>query len=150
MRVRGFFRVQMGNPSTGRIIGDSSWVQNRVVDNGFDVMLAFFPAGPFNRSRLSSSTTPLAQTATTFAGSLTMSAISNKVIATRSNLGGGTVRFIQTYNGTELGTASPQTIGSFALFDNIGGLLAGQTFASSQWTSTQNLTVTYEIQIATA
>jgi hypothetical protein len=39
INVRGFFRVQIVDPETGEVSGDSQWMQNQVTNLGFNQFL---------------------------------------------------------------------------------------------------------------
>jgi hypothetical protein len=45
VKIKGFFRMQIEDGPTGKIVGDSGWIENQVTNLGFKLYLADNIAG---------------------------------------------------------------------------------------------------------
>jgi hypothetical protein len=147
--VRGFIRGQLVNGETGKIEGDTGWIENSVTNFGLTT-LALLLGGLAGSSIVA------------YAYMATQATAFN---VTQTALLGGTNSF-QAPNLTTSGTCTLQATASFAS-NNLGascsvaaaglyntnsagsGLLCGQTFATSSWNTNQNFNLTYSLYFAT-
>ncbi len=149
----GFFRVQIEDGPTGKIVGDSGWKKNMITNLGFQHYIVELMVGTTGSSRvthaaLGSGTAPGAA-ATSLAGEHEVrQTISSEVSNSK------TVRFTGTFASGISFVTNPATINNIGLFatvtKGVGSIFCGQTYASSQIQSNQNVNITYEIQFATA
>lgn len=147
MNVKGFMRIQVVDAKSGKVAGDSGWKPNTVVDLGFEQYIvntvgALANSKQVTHMAIGTGTLPGA-TATNLHGetgaraTVTNSAISSKTLqCTAQFLGasmGGTV-----------------TIQNVALVNTSAGgtILAGTTYATSQWASNQNVNATYQLRFS--
>jgi hypothetical protein len=151
--VFGFFRVQIEDGPTGKIVGDSGWRKNRITNTGFQhyivqLMIASAGSSRVTHAALGSGTEP-AEAGTSLNGE---HVVRQTVSSEESN--SKTVRFTATFNsglGFVTDTATIQNVGLFATStQGAGSIFCGQTYAQSQIQTNQNVNVTYEIQFATA
>jgi hypothetical protein len=151
--VFGFFRVQVEDGPTGKIVGDSGWRKNRITDTGFQHYIVELMVGTTGSSRvthaaLGSGTEP-GTTGTSLQGEHEVRQTTSEEASNSK-----TVRYTATFNSglnfvTE--TATINNVGLFATStQGSGSIFCGQTYDSSQIQTNQNVNVTYEIQFATA
>lgn len=144
--LKGFFRVQLVDNETGKIEGDSGWVQNKITNYGMESCIVAYPmSGIADKSQasiliLGSGTAPDA-TATRLDGSNSSQASS---FAGVSVVGSLTARATQAFAGANGSMAAVANIGLMDALSN--KLIAGNTFSSSQMTTDQTINATYELQ----
>lgn len=151
IKVRGFFRVQIENPKTGKLHGDSGWRRNVVVNEGFQDYLCRLIANTTGSKQIRSvalgtGTAPNA-THTTLNGEISGSTKRQTVVVSVS--ASKTVRFTATFNSVDsflAVQASLRNIGLFHSSEVNATLFAGSTYASSSCDTNQNVNVTYDIQ----
>jgi len=154
--VRGFFRLQITEPQNGKppkVVGDTGWMKNTVVNEGFDDYLCRLLAAQASSKQVSyvalgTGTAP-AVTDTTLNGEISGSTKRQSVTVSVSN--SKTVRFTATFNSTDSFLGGASNIRNIGLFDNNatnGTLFAGSTFASSTCNTNQNVNITYDIQFS--
>ena len=151
--VFGFFRVQIEDPKSGKIVGDSGWRKNRITDTGFQHYIVELMVGTTGSSRvthaaLGSGTEP-GTTGTSLQGEHEVRQTTSEEVSNSK-----TMRLTATFNSGlnfVTDTATIRNIGLFATSTQGGGsIFCGQTYDSSQIQTNQNVNVTYEIQFATA
>lgn len=147
IKLRGFFHVQIVDPDTGEIVGDSGWNANQVTNLGFNQYLCM-TIGSSTGSKyvshvgLGTGTVPGAAD-TSLAGEVgTRQAVT---FATSSS--SKTARFTSTFAAGWHTSASAHNISNIGLFNSsaTGTLFAGNTYASSSCASNQAVNVTYDI-----
>lgn len=148
--VKGMFKLQILDKKTRKIVGDSGWCQNQVTAKGFNDMLAGCIIGQANSVQarsavLATQSTAVNSTHISLAGTcLTAVSVSPSTVAD------GTARMTCSFDGANLTTATV-TIGTIGLHFNsniTNSMLAGQTYATSQFTSDQDVNATYEIRLS--
>jgi hypothetical protein len=148
--LKGFFRAQLVDRKSGRILGDSGWKENQVTNYGMESCIVAYPmSGISDKSQasvliLGSGTEP-ASSATTLDGSNTDQASS---FAGVSVIGSLTARATQAFEGSNGSMATAANIG---LMDHTSGkLIAGNTYASSAMSTDQTINATYELRFTTS
>lgn len=147
LAIKGFFRLQIRDKATGKVVGDTGYIQNQITNYGMQKCLVGGPAAAADTvqiagAMLGSGTVP-ASNATSLNGSHTDyyssvgEAINNSTQAA----------FTQVFDGN-LGAVTIANIGLFAASN--GSLICGQTFASSALATTQDVAMTYNLNYATA
>ena len=149
IKVRGFIRGQLVNPKTGKIEGDTGWVQNKLTNAGLTVLADLIGAGA-NSYRV---------------GYMAAGTQTDAVNMSQTDLSGRTHSFITAATGTsgtctqtftvDFGSASLSgscSVAAVGLFktNSAGSLIAMQTFTPSQWNTNQDFNVTYQLRFATA
>ena len=149
--VKGFYRLNIINPDN-TIAGDSGWVQNMIVNNGYQQFLMYLLAGSAGSLRpshaaLGTGTIP-ASNATVLAGELTETA--GRMALTTGTSGSKTVVYTFTLNSGVIAAASTiQNVGLFSGSTQAGGtLMAGYTYATSSLATNQAVNGTYQIIFA--
>lgn len=154
--VRGFYRIQITeNQKDGsvKVVGDSGWCRNTVVNEGFDDYLCRLLSKQTSSKQvgyvaLGTGTAPNA-THTTLDGEI--SGFTKRTAVTVSVSNSKTVRFTATFDSAAsfLGGASNiRNIGLFATTDTTDILFAASTYASSTCNTNQNVNITYDIQFS--
>jgi len=147
VKIKGFAKIQIVDSVTGKIVGDSGWIQNTVVNLGFQYYIVEL-LGALANSRqatymaIGTGTAP-GVTATSLDGETSARVTtSNSVIASK------TLQTTCQFAGTDM--ASTCTIQNVALVDrsSAGTILCGTTYASSQWASNQNVNSSYQIRFS--
>lgn len=143
IKIKGFFRLQIVDKKTKKIVGDSGWKKNQITNYGFEKCFVAAPIGAAS-----------VQAAGMMLGSGTVPA-SDAVALPNSNtdyysafgqssvIDSKTARVTQSFDGT-LGAATLANIGLFAA--SSGTLLNGGTFNSSALTTDQDINMTYELR----
>ena len=148
IKVKGFFRTQIVDKKTKKIVGDSGWSPNTVTNNGLNDAIAgacIGAAGSYQGGYLALGTqsTAVDATQTDLEGRiLSFKALDASTVAT------GTARATCTFDGAD--HASTHTIGTIGMFktSTAGSMIAGQTFTTSQYTSEQDVNATYELRFS--
>ena len=155
IRVHGFHRVRLtegsGEPGS-KIIGESDWKQNVVVNEGFDDYLCALLGNTTNSKQigfiaLGTGTKPGAAH-TSLDGEI-MGSTERKapdVSVTSSK----TLRFTATFYSSDsflTGASNLQNVGLFEA-SAANAIFAGNTYSSSSCNTNQNVNVTYDIQFS--
>ena len=147
MRVKGFMRVQIVDKDSGKIVGDSGWKKNTVVNLGFQDYIVG-AVGNLGGSKqvsymaIGTGAAP-ASTDTSLAGetgvrvTTSNSAISSKTLQTTAQFAGSSMG----------GTCTIQNV-ALANVSSGGTILCGTTYATSQWASNQNVNATYQLRFS--
>ena len=147
LTLKGFARVQLVDPSSGRVIGDSGWKQNQVVNLGFqDYICAAIGAVAGSKQvsymAIGTGTAPAAD-ATVLAGET-----GSRVTTSNTVVSSKTLQATCQFAGSDMtGTCTIQNV---ALCDlsAAGTVLCGTTYATSQWASNQNVNATYQLRFS--
>lgn len=146
--VRGFFHVQIVDG--GKVIGDSGWNENTVVNLGFNQYLCM----SLGSSTGSKYVTHMALG--TGAGPAAADTALGSEVGTRQGVtfatssGSKTARFTATFAAGWHSSASAYNISSIGLYNTVSGgtVFAGNTYASSSCASNQAVNATYDIIFA--
>lgn len=151
VKARGFFRLNVVNPD-GSIAGDTGWINNQIVNTGYQDFLMYLLAGSAGSLRpshaaLGTGTVP-ASSATTLAGELTETTA--RMALTTGTSGSKTVQYTFTLNSGVIAAASTiQNVGLFSGSTQAGGtMMAGNTYATSALATNQAVNGTYAIAFA--
>jgi hypothetical protein len=149
--ARGFYRLNVINPD-GSIAGDSGWIDNQIVNTGYQDFLMYLLAGSAGSLRpshaaIGTGTIP-GSAATTLAGELTEAA--GRVALTTGTSGSKTVSYTFTLASGVIAAASTiQNVGLFSGSTQGGGtMMAGNTYATSSLATNQAVNGTYNIAFA--
>lgn len=152
--VRGFFRVQLND--SGRIVGDSGWQENQVVNDGIQQYLVNWLLGDTGNGKsvthmtLGTGTQP-ASNGTSLAGEITHATNSRKAVST-SVVASRTAQFTAAFNSADSFVTATANISNIGLFNTsttgAGTIFAGNTFASSSVATNQSVSATYQIRIS--
>lgn len=149
--ARGFFRLQITEDN--KVVNDSGWRQNTVVNLGFDQYLCQTLAGmagskTVSHAALGTGTAPGA-TATTLDGEIT-DAAGMRMAVTPTTIASKTVQFAFTLNSSVITAA--KTIQNVGLFNtsttSAGTIFAGNTYATSALATNQVVQASYQIRFA--
>lgn len=147
VKVRGCLRMQL--VEGGKVVGDSGWRENTIVDLGFDQYLCqrlTGAAGGKNVTHIAvgTGTAPNA-THTTLNGEL-----ASRVTASTSTIASKTAQFTAQFASSVFSTQGAQTIQNVGLFNTSSGgtIFSGTTYTTSQWNTNQDLNVTYQIRFS--
>lgn len=147
--IRGFIRGQLVNSETGKIEGDTDWIENSLTNTGLTVMADLIGGGAnsyaIGYAVAATQTAALNMTQTVMSGTVN----SFKSVATATS-GTCTQTFTVSFGSASL-TASC-VLGAVGLHktNSAGSLVAGQTFATSNWNTNQDFFLTYQLRFATA
>lgn len=151
VKLKGCLRVRLGEEKNGKqkIVGDSGWVKNMIVNLGVqDYLIDWLGAGAGGKSAstiiIGTGTAP-ASNATAIDGTTVQSAGGSSIVASR------TFQITNSWASGDHPGGTPnirnaalanQGTGTFTIFN-------GGTFASSAWNSNQALSITYQVQFPT-
>jgi hypothetical protein len=158
MKLEGFARVQI--TEKGEIKGDSGWIKNVITDYGLDECIGQLIVGGAGSVRVSALALGSGAAPATDASVLPNELLGTSTAAIRQVNAGATVttsdgsgvtcRWVATFSSGDRTTA--YTISNIGLYSNTSntGIMAGQTYDSSNLSSTQDVNATYEWQFSTA
>lgn len=153
LKLYGFSRVQIEDPKTGKIVGDSGWCgPNQVTNLGIQhylsellgnttgsVQVGFVALGTGSQPAAADTTLQGEQTKRSTAITVTIS--SSK-----------TVIFTATFNSGLSFVTATKNISNIGLFNlssaGAGSIFAGNSYASSSCATNQNVNTTYEIRFS--
>ena len=149
--IRGMFRVQISEP-TGEIVGDSGWRENLIVNLGFNQYLvstlgAIAGSKTISHAALGTGGAPAAGD-TTLAGEQSVRAAVTAATSSDSK----TLNLVATFASAASFVTATKNISNIGLFNTStaagGTIFAGNTYASSNVATNQNVNVTYNIVFA--
>ena len=152
IKVRGFFRVNI--LENGKVVGDSGWNPNTITDNGYSNYLLDLLGKSSSSKRvelmcLGTGTAPNA-THNTLNGELNTATYSRTAV-TYANVSSRTARFTATFASSSSHIVAATTLQNIGIINSTtsgGTLMAGNTYATSQWNTNQDLQATYEIRFS--
>ena len=151
VKVHGFFRVQITEGPKKKVVGDSGWCKNQVVNLGFQDFLCKPLAGAANTSithvALGTGGAPAA--ADTSLASEIMGSTQRKTVST-SIISSKTVQFTAAFASSSSFLTAAANLSNVGLFNSSSGgtLFAGNTYTSSSCNTNQNVNVTYQIRFS--
>lgn len=147
LKVKGFVRMQILEPVTGRVVGDSGWKKNTVVNLGFQDYIVGSLGGVGSSKQVSymaigTGTAPSA-TDTSLSGET-----GKRVVTSNSVSMSKTFQATAQFAGSDMGSTC--TIQNVALVNvsSAGTILCGTTYSTSQWASNQNVNATYQLRFS--
>ena len=145
IKVKGCYRLQI--EEDGKIISDSGWVENQVVNLGFNQYLvstlgAIAGSKQVSHMALGTGGAPAAAD-TTLAGEVEKRTSVTAATSSSSK----TVRFTATFGSSDSFVTNTQNISNVGLFNTSSGgtIFAGNTYTSSSVATNQNVNATYDI-----
>jgi hypothetical protein len=153
LAVRGFFRVNVVNKKTRRIVGDSGWIENQITNMGLESCLLGMPAGlggdvlRWMGLGAGAGATAPASDATSLPGWISTDYTSTAGIAVNAST---QIRLTQTFD-FPTSQSSVANVGIHMSNNSTGGsLVAGETFNSSDVATDQDVNVTYDLNYSTS
>ena len=147
LKLKGFIRLQLVDVKTKRVIGDSGWKQNQVVNLGFQDFIcgavgAIAGSKQVSYMAIGTGTAPAAD-ATSLAGET-----GSRVTTSNSCVSSKTMQSTCQFAGADM--AGTCTIQNVALINTSSGgtILCGTTYATSQWASNQNVNASYQLRFS--
>jgi len=147
MKVKGFVRTQIVDIKTGKVVGDSGFVENTVVNLGFQDYIvgalgAVAGSKQVTHMAIGTGTAP-GVTDTSLAGETGV-----RVTTTNTAVASKTLQCTAQFVGSDMGSTC--TIQNVALANTSasGSILAGTTYTTSQWASNQNVNATYQLRFS--
>jgi len=146
--VKGFFRTQLMDKKTGKIVSDSGWNENTMTNLGLNNACAGMSIGATG----SYAAGFMAIGKGTDAINATMTDLKSKensyLALSPSTVATGTARATCSFDGSD--NSATLTIGEIGLFktDSAGSMIAANTFTTSQMTTDQTLNATYELRFS--
>ena len=142
VRMKGFLRGQIIDKKTGRIKGDTGWLQNSATATGL-TNLAKLICGTTTNMPVAS-----AQIGTSFnSASTVLGGSANSLAAAGTSTSGTcTATFTASFDGSN----GSLNLGAAGLVAANSALVAGQTFTSSELATNQSFSLTYQLRFATA
>lgn len=152
VKVHGFFRLKIKEGD--KVVGDSGWRKNQVVNLGFQDYIVGSIGGLSGSKQVShlaigTGTVPGA-TATSLDGEITDAAGMRMSIVTQAAVASKTLRMTGSLNSNVITAA--KTIQNIGIFNtsttNVGTLLAGNTYTTSALATNQTVNATYELRFS--
>ena len=151
-RVRGFYRLNI--TEKGKVVGDSGWKENTVVNLGFshyltDLLGQGANSKQISRMMLGTGGAP-AVGDTVLAGELNTATYTRTTVSF-TNTSSKTARFTATFASSSshiTASAALSNIGIINATTSAGTLMAGAAFTSSAWNTNQDINATYEIRFS--
>lgn len=147
--VRGFLRGQLVDSESGRIVGDTGWIQNKLTNDGLTDLarLVGAVAGSYviGWARLGTQTDAVNMSQTNVIG-----AVNTFIGLNLTTSGTCTLTATASFSSSDLSASCE--VGCAGLFktDSASSMFAMQTFATSGWATNQDFNLTYQIRFATA
>lgn len=148
VKVKGTYRLNV--TEDGKVVGDSGWHENQIVNLGFLDYLcknlgAISGSKQVSHLALGTGAAPGASD-TSLAGEVEARAS----VTAASSSSSKTVRFTATFSSSDSFVTNTQNISNIALFNTSSGgtLFAGNTYSSSSVATNQNVNATYDITFA--
>jgi len=147
LKVKGFVRTQVVDADSGKIVGDSGWVKNTVVNLGFQDYIVK-TIGALSGSKTVSHMAIGTGTAPGVTDTSLQGETSNRVTSSNSVVSSKTLQATCQFAGSDMGGTC--TIQNIALVNSSasGSILCGTTYATSQWASNQNVNATYQLRFS--
>jgi hypothetical protein len=147
IKVKGFARIQLVDPTNGKITGDSGWRKNTVVNLGFQDYIVG-SIGAIGGSK-SVAYMAIGTGGAPAAGDTSLSGETGaRVTTSNSAVASKTLQCTAQFAGSSMGSTC--TIQNVALVNVSSGgtILCGTTYATSQWASNQNVNATYQLRFS--
>ena len=155
LKLKGAFRLQI--EEDGRIVGDSGWHHNQIVNlgvNDYVAQLLGDMAGSkqITHMALGTGTEPGASD-TSLQGELD-STSSRASVTAQTSATSVKLRLLATFNSANSFASATVTLKNIGLFhtseQNAGTIFAGNTYATSSCATNQNVNCTYDIDLSTS
>jgi hypothetical protein len=147
MKIRGFLRGQIVDSESGKVLGDTGIIKNKVCDYGLKALAAF-------AATAAGSVKPLYAVlgTQTDAMNITQTALSGTSNSFKAFDASGTAGSSCSFSCSFAGSNGAISVAAAALHTSnaVGGMWAGQVFAASSMATNQNFNLTYTLSFATA
>jgi len=147
--IRGFIRGQIVDSKTGKVCGDSGWVENKATNEGLTDLARLLGAVagsyPIVYGALGTQTDAVNMTQTDLLGRTH----SFKALNLSTS---GTCTLTCTASFGSASLSGSCNVGAAGLYASsaAGSMVAMQTFATSQWNTNQDFNLTYQLRFGTA
>ena len=147
VQVKGFYHLQI--EEDGRIVGDSGWLENTVVNDGFNNFLvkslgSIAGSAYVSHINVGTGTAPAAAN-TSLSGEVTGTngAVQRAAVTAATSSTSKTLRFTGTMSSANSFVTTSENISNVGLFGHstAASLFAGNTYASSSVATNQNVNV---------
>ena len=148
IKVKGFFNVQILGKG-GKIVGESGWRRNTLTNYGLNNICAGAAIGSAGSKQVSHAVLATQSTTVNATQALLLGTADNAIAVTPSTIATGKARCTVSFHGSDM--AGTITIGSIGLHTSAAGasdLVAGATFATSQFASDQSVNATYQLEFS--
>lgn len=145
LSVKGFARLQI--TEGGKIVGDSGWKRNTVVNLGFQDYIVGAIGAIAGSKQVSYMA--IGTGAAPAAGDTSLSGETGaRVTTSNSAVSSKTLQCTAQFAGSDMGGTC--TIQNVALVNTSSGgtILCGTTYSTSQWASNQNVNATYQLRFS--
>lgn len=145
LKVRGFFRVKV--TEDGKAVGDSGWLENQVVNLGFNQYLVSTLGAIAGSKQISYAALGTGGAPAAAATSLTGEVVKRAAVTAATSSSSKTLRLTGTFSSSDSFVTDTQNISNIGLFNTSSGgtLFSGNTYASSSVATNQNVNCTYDI-----
>jgi hypothetical protein len=147
--IRGFLRGQIVDSKTGKICGDTGWIENKATNDGLTNLARLLGAvaGSYvvGFAALGTQTAAVDMSQTDVVGRTH----SFKALNLSTS---GTCTLTCTASFGSASLSGSCNVGAAGLFktDSASSMMAMQTFATSQWNTNQDFNLTYQLRFGTA
>lgn len=157
LKIRGFYRIQI-TEDNGKVVGDSGWKENAVVNLGFNnylvkTLAAIAGSAQISHMALGTGGAPGA-TDTALAGEVSTNgsgSVVRSAVTAATSSSSKTARFTATFSSANSFITAAANISNVGMFNvsgpttASGSLFAGNTYTSSSCATNQNVNATYDI-----
>lgn len=160
LKLRGFFRLQIEDGETGRIVGDSGWLENQVTNLGFNNIVnqlgTSLTGSKISHAALGTGGAPAASD-TTLSGEVSTNGSGSVVraaLTAATSSSSKTLRNTATFSSANSFITASANISNIGLFQTSGPttasgtLICGNTYTSSACATNQNVNITYDLIFA--
>lgn len=157
LKIKGMFRLQIEDGPTGRIMGDSGWIENQITNLGFNNIVnqlgTSLTGSKISHAALgtggapaASDTTLSGEVSTNGSGSVVRAALTAATSSTSK-----TLRNTATFSSANSFLTASANISNVGLWQTSGPttasgtLLQGNTYTSSACATNQNVNLTYDL-----
>lgn len=160
IRLRGFFRINIEDGPTGKIVGDSGWIENQVTNLGFNNIVnqlgTSLTGSKISHAALGTGGAPAASD-TTLSGEVSTNGSGSVVraaLTAATSSSSKTLRNTATFSSANSFITASANISNIGLWQTSGPttasgtLIAGNTYTSSACATNQNVNVTYDLIFA--
>jgi hypothetical protein len=154
VKIHGFFRLQIENPDSGEIVGDSGWRRNTVTNDGklqYIVRALASSAGSkyLSYAALGEGTAPGAAATSLESEVVGTQGSQIRDAMTMESSGSTALRCTGTFASGDSFVTATESISNIGLFQSSTGgtIFAGNDYASSTCAVNQNVNYTYDITL---
>lgn len=148
LKVRGAFRIQI--TEKGKVVGDSGWQENQVVNLGFNDYLCQLLGGMAGSKQLTHAAVGSGSEPGAADTSLQGETEVRTTLTAATSSTSKKLRLTATFGSSDSFVTNTQNISNIGLFNTSAGgtLFAGNTYASSSCATNQDVNATYDIDFS--